>query len=330
MTNPTKPLEGEILPPTAEQYIKRAVKSYNVTDAHIETLRKEYGNLTILNPFDKEGYEAVRKAIADVRALRSGIENKRKELIEFPLKFQREVNAEAKRITAELEAIEGPLKDKKAYIDNEAERLRKEEEERKRAIYMERTNSLFEIGCSFNGSLYTLDGSRYGLEVLHVTPSEIEALEGSQWDAAYGALCILSDNITNAIRAEEAEKAAAEQRQREIEAENAALRERLAKLEALEAAKNAPVEAPKTELQPVKGIQIEQATGQVGFDIPQTERKAPVFEPPTAELPPAVFTPNSDYGKGFVACQEKVIEKLDNPDKFTRAELKEFVRRLRP
>jgi DNA repair exonuclease SbcCD ATPase subunit len=317
------PIEGEILPPTADQYIEQAVKSYNVTDAAIGKLREAYANLTIKDTSDKEGYEQVRAAIADVRSLRTGIEAKRKELIEFPLKFQREVNAEAKRITAELEAIEGPLKDKKAYIDNEAERLRKEAEERKRAIYMERTNALFNMGCTFNGSFYALDGSRYGLDVLHVTPAEVEALEEHQWNAGYGAMLALSEKIKFAEEAEAAEKAAEAERLAAIEAENAALRERLAKLEQAEAAK-----AEKTV--PVTDVKVDQTTGQVGFDIPAVERKAPVYEAPAAELPTPSFNPTSDYGKGFVACQTKVLERLDAPDKFTRAELKEFVRRLRP
>jgi hypothetical protein len=334
---------ADILPPTADTYIENAVKSFSVTDDALKQLKASYGNLTIQGAADKEGYEAVRLALSEVRGYRTGIEATRKELNEFPLKFQRAVNAEAKRITEELLSIENPLKLQKEHADNEAERLRIEAEERKRQQYLDRTNSLFELGAAFNGSIYTLDGHMFGLEVLHVTPAEIEELEDDQWDAGYGAMVRLSEAIEAAKEAKaiaDAEAAAeAAAKQAEIDAKLKRLEELEAKLAAEAAAKVEPEPTPEPEpyytpqVEPIKFPAPNQKTvideaGQVKFDVPET-----VVKISTAELnirPTAEFTPQSDYGKGFIACQERVIEKLDNPDKFTRAELKEFVRRLRP
>jgi hypothetical protein len=74
----------------------------------------------------KEGYRDVKEAIAWCRNQRGAVEAKRKNLNEEALKWQRTVNAEAKRITSSLEAIEEPLKSKKQAVDDKVEQERAE------------------------------------------------------------------------------------------------------------------------------------------------------------------------------------------------------------
>jgi len=102
---------------------------FSVTDAEIAKLRDQFTGLTCETP---ERYEMVRVAIAEVRALRVAVERRRVELKADALAFGRNVDAEAKRITSLLEAIETPLKEQKQLIDAEKERVKQAAIEAKR------------------------------------------------------------------------------------------------------------------------------------------------------------------------------------------------------
>lgn len=112
-----------------------------VSDEVLSEMASQYAGLTADT---KEGYEEVRKAIAVCVKTRTGIEAKRKELNEDALKWQRSVNAEAKRLTGLVEVIEEPLKAKKKAVDDEVERKRKELEERHRAKIQARLDEYVE------------------------------------------------------------------------------------------------------------------------------------------------------------------------------------------
>jgi len=98
----------------------------SVSDQMIEQYREEFRGLTADT---KDGYEAVRKAIAVCRTTRTGIEKKRKELNEDARVWINSVNSEAKRLTAAVEEIEDPLKAKKQTADEEKERIKRQAEE---------------------------------------------------------------------------------------------------------------------------------------------------------------------------------------------------------
>jgi len=105
---------------------------YGVAETTISDLKSRYSGLTIRSNAD---YEKVRLAIADVRAIRVGVEKSRKELKADALEFGRRVDAEAKRVTALLEEVETPLLVEKLRVDREraAQRERKEAEARAKA-----------------------------------------------------------------------------------------------------------------------------------------------------------------------------------------------------
>jgi chromosome segregation ATPase len=107
------------------------IVDYGIAEQTIADLKSRYGGLTIKSQSD---YEMVRLAIADVRSIRTGVEKSRKELKADALEYGRKVDAEAKRVTALLEAIELPLLTEKSRVDREraAERDRKEAEARER------------------------------------------------------------------------------------------------------------------------------------------------------------------------------------------------------
>lgn len=108
---------------------------YDVNEAAIAKTREECAALTCDTP---HGYEAVRVAIGHLRTTRVAIEKRRVELKADALAFGRLVDSEAKRLTALIEEVEEPLKAKKALIDDEAARVKREAEaEKLRALEAE-------------------------------------------------------------------------------------------------------------------------------------------------------------------------------------------------
>ena len=108
----------------------KPVVKYSPSDAVIADLRSQYAGLTCDT---KEGYELTRQAIGTIRTYRVEIEKHRVFLKADALEYGRKVDSEAKRLTADLLAIEEPLKAKKKAIDDEKERVIREAEEAERA-----------------------------------------------------------------------------------------------------------------------------------------------------------------------------------------------------
>lgn len=98
---------------------------FGISELDIARARAKY---KALSADSREGYEAVRLAIAELRTTRTGIEKRRVELKFAALEHGRKVDAVAKQLTAMIVEIETPLLAKKAAIDDEKERLKREAE----------------------------------------------------------------------------------------------------------------------------------------------------------------------------------------------------------
>ncbi|MFI3138167.1 MAG: hypothetical protein QX197_15430 [Methylococcaceae bacterium] len=101
---------------------------FNAVVFGIETLKDRYSGLTIAGAADKDGYKAVSTAVSDIREKRGVVERTREALKQPFLDTGRAIDAEAKRITAELLGIEEPLKLEKKRIDDEKLLIKQEEE----------------------------------------------------------------------------------------------------------------------------------------------------------------------------------------------------------
>ena len=97
---------------------------YNVSDAAIEELREQYGNVETVE--GDAGLALLKADITVVRTLRTSVEAKRKELKKDALEYGRKVDTEAKRITAKLLEIEEPMKAEKDRFEAIAENERLE------------------------------------------------------------------------------------------------------------------------------------------------------------------------------------------------------------
>ena len=189
----------------------------------LQQMRDEFAGLTADT---KEGYEEVRKAIRVCVKTRTGIDAARKSLNEEALSWQRKVNAEAKRLTGEVEKIEAPLVEMKAAVDAETERQRKELEEKQRAF--------------INGRL-----SQYLAAAGEACPVETaETLTETQW----AEFLRVGGEKLEARKAEEAAKAEAERLAREkMESELQAARAEAEAIRAQAAKERAELEALRAE-----------------------------------------------------------------------------------
>ena len=100
--------------------------SLGVADTVIEGMA---GRLVGLDASSPAGYEQCRLGAAEVRTCRTGVEKSRKEMVQDSVTWQKKVNAEAKRVTALLVAIENPLKVEMKRVDDEIARVRAEAEQ---------------------------------------------------------------------------------------------------------------------------------------------------------------------------------------------------------
>lgn len=111
-----------------ENFIATELKKFDIADAVISQMGKDYMVLTVSGLDDKEGYKSVKEARLTVKSHRVEVERRRKELKEDSLRFGRAIDAEAKRITSMLEPIETYLQSQQDIIDKEKERVKLEAE----------------------------------------------------------------------------------------------------------------------------------------------------------------------------------------------------------
>lgn len=132
----TQPVElpATTIDQTIAQTAQQLLAQYNVTDAKIAELQKDYGQLTIAGADDKETYKTANNALAMIRSLRTGVEATRKQLKQPFWDAGVAIDNEAKRITAQLTPIEQHLSNQIKSIDDELERRRRAEETRRIAL----------------------------------------------------------------------------------------------------------------------------------------------------------------------------------------------------
>ncbi len=116
---------------------------FSVTRETIADMRNRFQSLKVNGIGDKTGLEAVHKARMDCVKARSAIEKSRKEMKEESLRIGRQIDSEAKALTAEVEQIEQPLIDQEAAIVKERERIAKEQED---LLFAKRSQMLVAIG----------------------------------------------------------------------------------------------------------------------------------------------------------------------------------------
>jgi hypothetical protein len=122
---------GELVDDNAQAAVTTDIAEYKQTDAALAILRDRYGNRT----FAVDTVDGMKEAIAarkEVRGYRTGLEKTRVTVKAEALAYCNKVDAEAKRIRIELEAIENPI-DEAIKAEEERVELARQEYERERA-----------------------------------------------------------------------------------------------------------------------------------------------------------------------------------------------------
>lgn len=119
---------------------------YNIADATIEEMGRQYLSLVVTDVTDQAQVKAVHDARMIVRKARVGVEKKRTELKADALAYGRRVDAEAKRLKALIEPIESHLLAEENKVKEAEEARRRELEERQRAVTQKRVDDLQAVG----------------------------------------------------------------------------------------------------------------------------------------------------------------------------------------
>lgn len=125
---------------------QKAISAISDIEDAIAILREEYLPLKINGVDDSTGYKAVFAARQDVKQRRIKVEKMRKDGKAIALEFGRKIDGEAKRITEMLDPIEKHLEDQEAIYNAEKERIKREAEERRKAILQARVEAISATG----------------------------------------------------------------------------------------------------------------------------------------------------------------------------------------
>jgi hypothetical protein len=130
-----------------------AIQEYSATESALSDLANRYKGV-VFEVTTTKGMLDARKGRAELRTLRISLEEKRKEIKAPALERCRLIDAEAKRITAELVALESPIDD---LIRNEETRKEREKAERER-IEAERIAGIQQAIADLNAIVPSMSG----------------------------------------------------------------------------------------------------------------------------------------------------------------------------
>ncbi|MDD5135290.1 MAG: hypothetical protein PHP01_07760 [Phycisphaerae bacterium] len=242
---------------------------YDVNEAVIKKIADAYLPLKVTGVDDKANYEIVRKARLDVVKHRTAIEKERKKYKEKALKYGRDVDAEAKRLTALLEPVEDHLTEQENIVLHEIERKKREAEEKEAARIQARIDNLFSIGCTFNGQNYLLPFAPAGYTV----PSPLaKTCNDEQFEVICGEFQKLVDAENKRIADEKAAKIAEEERLANIKEEQEAESKRLAAIAEKQAEKERKIKEAEEKIEKEKQRLIDEENKRVAAAAREQQR----------------------------------------------------------
>jgi len=316
-----------------EQTIAELKKS-TITDEALASLKEQYGGMIIAGIEDMKGYKAVKAAVTQLRTIRTSIEGRRKELTEPALKFQREVKAEADRITAEIKPLEERLKEQVINIDDAREAARKAEYQRRLTLFTE-SGYQYINGFFVCGPVQVL-----GDQLVELTDEQLE------FHINHGKAEIARIQAENERKQQEEiqrkaederlrlEREALEKEKAEFAAWKAKQQEEInAQTKAIEKTYDTVVQpeqpAPTVNLQPAQPEPKQMVAAAVpGNGVVSTDAEIKANSTPTAEKRPVSFGP--EYMAGFGNFRIQLIGLMNSPEKINRAGIIEWAKNLQP
>lgn len=308
-----------------EQTIAELKKS-TITDEALAALKEQYSGMIIAGIEDMKGYKAVKSAVTQLRTLRTSVEGRRKELTEPALKFQREVKAEADRITSEIKPLEDSLKEQLTNIDDAREAARKAEYQRRLTLFTENGYQYIN-GFFVCGPVQVL-----GDQLVELTDEQLE------FHINHGKAEIARAEAEAKRKAEEEVARKAEDERLRLERE--ALEKDKAEFAAWKAKQTAEIEAQTsaiettydTVVQPEAAPEPQTAAPEIVFDMPPANtdmRPGYTAVPPrTAQAQKPAFGP--EYMAGFGNFRIQLIGLMNSPEKINRAGIIEWAKNVHP
>lgn len=269
--------------------IKKAeVAKINKIDVAIADMQSQYMAISISGIADREAYLVASDGYKIVRNHRLAVERKRKEIVEFPNKFLKAVNAEATRIKDLLTPIEEHLK-LQVGVYEQAEAAEKEK------LAQERRATITEAGFKFDGAFYIC-----GIHTISTT----QLVDMDEDKLAY--------YVKEAQSIIAAEKAAEERRIAAVKAQQEAAQKLEADRKALEAERAAFAKQQAEQMAAMEIMRQEMEAMRAQL-LPKVETIKEA-EAPAGTI--AVATPN---------VFDKAVEKMNAPASSVPAGLKAFV-----
>ena len=283
---------------TANQNGEIIIPEYRKVEKALAELRSRYANTTF-DVTTTKGMQEAKKARQEVRGYRTSLEAKRKELKAPALAYGKALDTEAKRITAELEALETPIDTqiKEEEARKAAEKAEAERQERARIdAHRERIESIRNlplqlIGASADRIERAMDDLMANtLEGLEEFTSEAAIVRDEASAKLFDMLSLAKANEESNARleAEKAEREAREKAEAEKRAKEQAELEELRRFKAEQEAAKAREE--KEAAMRVHQFEAEQKAAQQNAEAVQAasevEASVPVEE--TVEVSAAI------------------------------------------
>lgn len=200
------------------------------TEQKLKEFEDTYLNIVVADVKDLQGYSFIVDGMKSLKKTRTSIEKRRKELTEPALKYQRELKAEADRLTERIEKIETHLDKQKQWFENAT----KAEQER---VFNLRIAQLTENGFELSNGFYIAGA-------IHLSGDKVKSLDDSEFDF------YIEQGKKEKARKEAEKQLLAEQQKamQEAQMEIQRLREELAKERERVAQERAELEAQKQAL----------------------------------------------------------------------------------
>lgn len=200
------------------------------TEQKLKEFEDTYLNIVVADVKDLQGYSFIVDGMKSLKKTRTSIEKRRKELTEPALKYQRELKAEADRLTERIENIETHLDKQKQWFENAT----KAEQER---VFNLRIAQLTENGFELSNGFYIAGA-------IHLSGDKVKSLDDSEFDF------YIEQGKKEKARKEAEKQLLAEQQKamQEAQMEIQRLREELAKERERVAQERAELEAQKQAL----------------------------------------------------------------------------------
>lgn len=186
-----------------EDQIKLEIAKFNVAESGIESLKQQYGELTISGSDDKVGYKKVRDAWSEVRGTRTKLEKKGLELRNGYGVITKAIKKEEERLIELITPLEEQLYKSWKEIDEAKEKIQREKEEEEHRQTMVRVEEILSLGASFRDGFYCVG------DTISVDVASLRLLPADQYEKLKGAITAKAEELAKA----EAEAAAERQRE---------------------------------------------------------------------------------------------------------------------